>query len=480
MNLFTVLMAAALAGSVEGKLIAAIAEKADKNSLAINGIDYGVTGDGTTDDSTAIQTLLDRVSLESSERNSTGNGTLYLPNRTYLISTPLLINSNVHFRCEGRIVYNGTGSAVILDGRYCFVDIAMISAPNGTGFEMTASRHSHETMDNNVRIGRIRPCARGMYFHDHDGEHAVTTSYIQCDHIDSGTNGSGTYGIEIWGDNKWLTELHFQIGFVTNFQNGVYIHDAGAIRFHRLHVEGVTLRGVILKDADNCTFENTRMEENYGNYMLTFRGEVKFCLFEIRNCIFDKIDISELTSAANNVMRARSYNSGGSTHHGFSYILTNCPSTGAPAWIPSGRTAAVRYDLDSYNTVENLYKLGFAVFVVHSGGGPSALSLERVDTTNKIALFTALYPTAGADGGYVMTWTCSEVNGQTVWAKATNEQLQTKAKMVTEITASSSDSQYPSAKAVWMLCSDMATKTWVREQNYLTLQTLPVYNGGVS
>jgi pectate lyase-like protein len=59
----------------------------DTQGLVIGVGDYGATGNGTTDDTAAIQGALNAA-------NANGGGTVYAPQGTYLISSPLIIYSN--------------------------------------------------------------------------------------------------------------------------------------------------------------------------------------------------------------------------------------------------------------------------------------------------------------------------------------------------------------------------------------------------
>lgn len=422
----------------------------------INGIEYGVVGDGETDDYAAIQDQLDQI--VGSGRDSNGNNSLYLPNRTYLISQPLVIGDNVNFKCDGTIYYTGSDSALIIDGRYISLDVALISAPNGTAVEITAARNTNHTCYNEIKVNRIANCVRGFYLHDHADQRAVYSCYIWCNQIYGGSNG--TYGIEVYTDSFWLTEIHYHIGRVSGFNTGVYLHSdslyngeagLGAHRFHSIQIEGVTNCGFHFINANNCTIENARLDESYGSKQLILEGRIANCDFRFMRIRFSEIDYSNVTYAFSNWLRAPKYNDGGSTHVGFTYLLTNNTLDNAPTIFPNGRTVTVRYDFDTFETVKNLYQSGYGVLVAGQHGIATVV-LTKFDLEGKIAYFTGLYPTYNQNGGYIMCWTCREdENGNTVWARAEKTMLQTKTDRVTSITASSTDSQYPTAKAVWDL-----------------------------
>lgn len=424
--------------------------------MNLNGIEHGVIGDGETDDYSAIQTLLNQI--VGSGRNSNGNNSLYLPNRTYLISQPLVIGDNVNFKCDGIISYTGLASALIIDGRYISLDVALISAPNGTAVEITAARNTNHTCYNEIKVNRIASCVRGFYIHDHANQRAVYSCYIWCNQIYGGSNG--TYGIEAYTDSFWLTEIHYHIGRVSGFDTGVYLHSdslynseagLGAHRFYSIQIEGVTNCGYHFVNVENCVIRNARLEESYGGTQMILEGRIVDCDFMFKRIRLDEIDYTKVTYATANYLRANRYNTGGSTHIGFEYLLTNNTLDNTPMIIPIGRTVTVRYDFDTFETVKNLYQSGYGVQVA-SQHGIATVMLTKFDLAEKIAYFTGLYPTYNQNGGYIMCWTCHEdENGNTVWARAENTMLQTRTERVTSITSSSTDSQYPTAKAVWDL-----------------------------
>jgi len=77
-----------------------------------NVIDYGATGNGSTDDTTAIQSVLDAAF-------TAGGGTVYLPVGTYKISKPLIVRSNTILEGAGADSqvkqtsnYNGAGNLI--------------------------------------------------------------------------------------------------------------------------------------------------------------------------------------------------------------------------------------------------------------------------------------------------------------------------------------------------------------------------------
>lgn len=62
----------------------------DKLRESVSVLDFGATGDGTTDDTAALQAAADHI-------NSIGGGTVYLPQGNYIITAPISIYSNTRF-----------------------------------------------------------------------------------------------------------------------------------------------------------------------------------------------------------------------------------------------------------------------------------------------------------------------------------------------------------------------------------------------
>lgn len=77
--------AAAVSLASPGKALAANSG----DYVSVTDVAYGAKGDGSTDDSKAIQMAIDAAS-------SAGGGTVYLPTGTYIVSTTLKLKSNVH------------------------------------------------------------------------------------------------------------------------------------------------------------------------------------------------------------------------------------------------------------------------------------------------------------------------------------------------------------------------------------------------
>lgn len=92
------------------------------DGASVNVLDYGATGDGTTDDAAAIQAAIDSLP-------STG-GEVFIPSGIYLFSSTINVNKP--------ILLNGTGSGAINNSNVGSV-LLKSAALNGTGINVTAA-----------------------------------------------------------------------------------------------------------------------------------------------------------------------------------------------------------------------------------------------------------------------------------------------------------------------------------------------------
>jgi hypothetical protein len=75
-------------------------------NIAVNAKAYGVVGNGTTDDTVAMQNAL----------NAAANGSLFIPKGTYLLSNALIIPSNIKITGEGKQTRFMTGTSMTSGG----------------------------------------------------------------------------------------------------------------------------------------------------------------------------------------------------------------------------------------------------------------------------------------------------------------------------------------------------------------------------
>lgn len=143
----------------------------------------GVVGDGVTDDSAAIQALLDEHDY------------VYLPKGTYHILNSWLnmTRDNVTFICDGTLIIN-TAQALVLSASHCNVKIAQIKAKyNGSWNEtdrwkFTASAiklhaTSASVMYNTIEVGLIERCINGFWLVPDSASIGIAHNTIKFDDV---------------------------------------------------------------------------------------------------------------------------------------------------------------------------------------------------------------------------------------------------------------------------------------------------------
>lgn len=208
--------------------------------------DFGAVGDGTTDDTEAIQ-----KAISSDE-------TIYFPAGNYVLSQPILITGK-HFWSlyaqDAWFVYEGENYAFkINEAENCHIEIGEIQAPNGGGIE----------------------------FYSEDGRHwnqyvSLTFSFISC--------ATDCIHVRVAGEG-WCNENQVHGGRFGGGRNGVHIECLGGDnpngwKFYNCGIEGV--RNGFLFDAGNgfiadVSVINARYAESFETILET-KGDVRNCMW---------------------------------------------------------------------------------------------------------------------------------------------------------------------------------------------------------
>lgn len=268
---------------------------------------YGAKGDGATDDSAAIQAAINAVKA---------NGVVYLAKK-YKISTGLLIANKDYttFRCDGEIVYGGTGAAITLSNdRRVNIDVNIIRAPNGTALKFDTT--SGEVNQNIINIRYIKQSKIGVHLYTAGGGAGHNIFYNKF-HLEGEISGTETcIHIEpttaLINENFfWLGRLHggdgsgnakYGIKMVSPDTFGGTGVNGNANRnvFFCGDMEGVSTCGIYLHNANGNVFRNFRFEEAYGANSVTFSGECFANDIEMSMVILDEVDITGLVSSVYN------------------------------------------------------------------------------------------------------------------------------------------------------------------------------------
>ena len=174
--------------------------------------DYGAVGDGTTDDTTAIQ-------------NAINSGKdVYIPSGTYKITSTININlkTNFYLDASGSVVnYTGNGYAFLIQRvQFSNLKFGEVNAPNGGCIKIFTARldNQGESQYDYVHYTQI-------YFNQ-------LSAYSDCIFMNATERG-------------WLNEIRFHGGKLASGENGVrYVHNSANgtshNSFYDIGIEGVT------------------------------------------------------------------------------------------------------------------------------------------------------------------------------------------------------------------------------------------------
>ena len=266
---------------------------------------YNAKGDGTTDDSDAIQSAINAAK---------NNGVVYLGKKTYKISKGLEI-SGVNYpilRCDGDIVYDGTGAAITLSNtRRANIDINVLRAPNGTAllFDTTDG----EVTVCNVNIRYITGSKIGVHLRTGGGGAGHNIFYNKF-HIE-GEIRSSEKCIYIEPTTALVNENFFWLGRLFGSDSdslvdkGIVINGSGTFAgadvngnasrnvFFCGDMEGVSGCGIELHNTNGNVFRDFRFEEAYGTKSVVMSGECFANELGMSMVNIDEVDITGLVSS---------------------------------------------------------------------------------------------------------------------------------------------------------------------------------------
>ena len=274
---------------------------------------YGAKGDGSTDDSAAIQAAIDAAGRTS---------VVYLSKKTYKIANTLSITKTYsRFVCDGKIVYTGTGAAIKVWDTTCVnLDIFTVDAVNGTALLLDSTD------------GEI-------------GSSLINIKYITNSKIGIHLKGDGASG-GIGGHSIFYNKFHVE-GFIVSTDTCVYIEPITALVsenifwlgrlyggatygvrinakdtfggatvngnasrniFYGGNFEGLSSDGysVHLHNSSLNVFHDFRTEEAYGKYVVGLSGECYANDIGLSRIILSEVDTSALTNSGNfaNILRS--------------------------------------------------------------------------------------------------------------------------------------------------------------------------------
>lgn len=273
---------------------------------------YGAVGNGTTDDSAAIQAAIDAAGETA---------TVYLSKKTYKITSTLEIHkSRIKFVCDGTISYAGTGAAIKMYGMVMSdIDIYGIQAPNGTALLMDST--DGELGNCIVSIKYIFSSIVGVHLKG-DGATGATGHNIFYNklHLEGCVTSTNTC-IYIEPITALINENYFWVGRLyggatygirvnaTDTAGGNVVNgNASRNVFHGGNFEGIASDGysIHIHNSSLNVFHDFRTEEAYGEYVLGLSGECYGNDIELSRIVLSEIDTSNLTSTGSyaNILRS--------------------------------------------------------------------------------------------------------------------------------------------------------------------------------
>ena len=321
--------------------------------------DFGAVGDGTTDDTVAIQAALN--SLPSL------GGSIYLPSGTYLIKNTININNRVHFYGDGFTEVNTSPAITVIKKSATFTDNAAIIINAAAG----ASILENFTVDG----------ASGNQF---DGIQVFAPRVVirQVSVINQGRHGirigADTAGINC---NIWRLD---QIVLSNNTNYGLFINSNGQ-NANSGCATGVTASsnqtGVFLQNCAANTFVNCHCESNttYGLYFHPTSNHNIFVGGDFENNTTKNIYIDTPTYG-NNELHAANVDITTVTDLDpntcwFGYQKIKSPGIQG-TWTPSlgsisGQSVSPSYSLQSGDWVRigNLVTVHYRIILTSSGSG---------------------------------------------------------------------------------------------------------------
>ena len=218
---------------------------ADGNAL-ISIYDFGATGDGKADDTTAIQKAID------------SDQPVYFPKGIYVVSSPIVINNKIYWSMYARdatFKYTGTEYAFrILSAENCHIEIGQINSMSGGGIEFCGDS--------------IRSWNQYV---------SLSFNCIECK--------TDCIHVEVSGDG-WSSENQIYGGRFKAGENGVNVLHTGrnytnGWKFYNCGIEGVK-NGFLFNSGkgyiNDMVIVNSRYEESYDTILKT-EGSVYNCIW---------------------------------------------------------------------------------------------------------------------------------------------------------------------------------------------------------
>ena len=236
--------------------------------------DFGAKGDGTTDDTAAIQAAIDSVAPTppaSPGDNPAGvsGAAVFFPAGTYKVSSTIVVPSYVSLKGEGmassKITSSMTSGSIVSMGTlatpafYCVISDLCIngSSQNNTGLSIYCAFWTLY----NVQV--IRCANNGFYFYNSYGGFGYNIFAYYC-----ATYAAGLAGIYLDGDipGDGANECQFFGGVSAGCYDGIRCQLGNKIAFYGFQIAGNYRNGITLVNATGVTISNCYFENNATTY----------------------------------------------------------------------------------------------------------------------------------------------------------------------------------------------------------------------
>ena len=309
----------------------------EREEYSTNAKDFGVVGDGISDDTVALQNAIDHANTKSRM--------LYIPKGKYLISEPLVLNGCSVYGAKGNVYEKDDEQGVIIvcaTKDFTAIKQGSLKRPD---IQFTLS----DIMVENALIGfEINYVINSVF----------TNLYVRLSDTGFKLGDSTAVGSMFNHFNNFYTvdcrvgiESHSRGYFNNNtFNNGFIAGDEYAIKinvddgygavnntFNNVEIKSTLGRGVILESNSNTNFNNCYFEVG-GNAVRT----LDYCSFNLVDCVYG-------------VFKAE--NTNGDTSVIFSETGVHMKVDGGVIFLNEGNTDGLFYDATLETTHQNIYQL---------------------------------------------------------------------------------------------------------------------------
>ncbi len=236
---------------------------------------FGATGDGTTDDTTALQNAFDAAW-------SAGIKRVYIPAGTYLCSNVIYYSETTYYGDgSDKTVFQSNGNAPVLS-HAAYEQYNSVTVPTGDltlrGFQVNGQSSSANTSEvgivaldyySRVEDVWVTNCgSHGIFFTHKDKNGTVVALSTLVNNSFSNISVINNYGYGLYigeNNNGKLTDVHVQDVYARCVDNtsvtGVYIGSGAGAQLVNIHVYGIPLYdGIILSNGYNVTMSNIYVE----------------------------------------------------------------------------------------------------------------------------------------------------------------------------------------------------------------------------